>query len=762
MPTIEQPSSQSPEKEPIPQEETNPYILSQERKVFRHITNSKNSSKIEKNFAEEELTKINEQLKGFKIEAAGGLAAAKEQLRRAKLEAEEELTKLDLEAITKSFGNEAKFFQNISNLAKEISELTTAEIIHRLASKNNPIAHNAHEKLFTFAIKEKERAQQEQAKYTQQYPILTHANELVKEATSLRQEGHIASTPTVEEYLTAIGQSLILGKPMFLHGPTGTGKTSLARLAAFRFTGKPSEMVYCNPQTRESSIWGKTGIRPTGKEGAIETVDIYGPLAKAMRDGKVVIFDEFTALPQEQMVFIKGIFNAKPGDEVNIVGNQKTKIQPDFQMIFTANLKSEKNPERQELPPEVAREFEQNNLEILYTPKEEAYDIILARLLSNDGSINLSFHDLNTTLPKLCEAMAEIQLAYTGIVPQESAKELGIAEGAKQFSLKKLVLTQGTIENIIDAWKIEQTKQEPLSFIEFLNSRLKTTLTFKEYPLTDRILAAKILASKGLITTLSEEDLSLPPKTLDFAVSRDERQPEAQEAMIKKSKKIQQLTLKEAATLDPWKIRRETAKTTAESFVKPETKPSTTELTEVQKQKQEKFLRDSFKMWYDQKTADTAQVIGIPSNPVSEDYADRSKDNQSKLGEYTYNPETQNVDFEVLVDKLKVLELAQFRGQPIHQVLEHLKSLSNTYYLPGLEFEQWLIEELPKLDPSIQDKFKDLKDGNWHLFPGSLLRRSNGRWGVLRSRWDGAMWVRFAYWLGSDWNSSYRVVLFKR
>jgi len=39
-------------------------------------------------------------------------------------------------------------------------------------------------------------------------------------------------------------------------------------------------MIFCNPQTKESNVWGKTGIKPA-KGGAIETVEIYGPLARA-------------------------------------------------------------------------------------------------------------------------------------------------------------------------------------------------------------------------------------------------------------------------------------------------------------------------------------------------------------------------------------------------------------------------------------------------------------------------------------------------
>ena len=178
---------------------------------------------------------------------------------------------------------------------------------------------------------------------------------------------------------------------------------------------------------------------PSDRRRGIQTVDIYGPLAKAMQEGKTVIFDEFTALPKEQMVFIKGIFNAKIGDSVNVVGNGKTEIAPGFQMIFTANLKSEKNPERQELPPEIAREFEQNNLKIDYTPKDEAYDIMLARLMNKDGSIDASYYDINETLPKFCEAIAEIQIAYTDKESDAIARLTGTKDASgKNLGLKNL------------------------------------------------------------------------------------------------------------------------------------------------------------------------------------------------------------------------------------------------------------------------------------------------------------------------------------
>ena len=157
------------------------------------------------------------------------------------------------------------------------------------------------------------------------------------------------------------------------------------------------------------------------------------------------------------MVFIKGVFNAKVGGRINIVGNGIVEIKSGFQMIFTANLKSEKNPERQDLPPEIAREFEQNNLEVKYTPQDEAYDIMLSRLLNRDGSLDMSFYDLNTTLPNLCRVMAEIQESYTNETDKEVARRAGAMDASgKVYSLKKFVMTQGSVEAILSAYLIEK------------------------------------------------------------------------------------------------------------------------------------------------------------------------------------------------------------------------------------------------------------------------------------------------------------------
>ena len=58
-------------------------------------------------------------------------------------------------------------------------------------------------------------------------------------------------------------------------------------------------------------------------------------------------------------------------------------------------------------------------------------------------------------------------------------------------------MTQGSVEAILSAYLIEKKNgKKERTFAEFLDERFKTALTFKEYSKEDRILVAKILASK--------------------------------------------------------------------------------------------------------------------------------------------------------------------------------------------------------------------------------------------------------------------------
>lgn len=731
---------------------------------------------------ETELQGLNEDAKGFSTavtEAGGTLSAAKEILRpqREAMKQDKEAFAhgIDERKIRAELGGE---YDTLKATSTELADLSDFEVRRLREINQDPYAQRMQGNLLE-QIKREKRALRGQLTTSElRDPTVARAFDLVQLREGLFEEGHIAHTPSVEGYLSQIGVRMIHGKPMFIHGPTGTGKTSLARYAAKHFTGEPAEMVYCTPQTRESQIWGKTGIRPAGEEGkksgAIETVEIFAPLARSIRDGSVVIFDEFTALPKEQMVFLKGVANAKPGDSIHVPGNGEIIMESGFQMIFTANLKSEKNPERQELPPEIAREFEQNNLEVGYTPKEEAYDIMLARLMRPDGSLTISDYDSNTTLPKLCEAMAEIQVAYVDHMSAETAKVTGSMDAAgRKPSLKKFVVTQGTVEAILESWPTERQLHNGISFAEYVDSRLATGLSFKEYPPADRLLAAKIFASKGFLRTITPEELGLPANALNFDAARRSR-TETVDNMRKESNKEKVIPLRKVAELDPFSVRGKRIRQEADDLLGGEGGPEDKFLADMKKRagktfgaesvdveeaqtENKAFLKKTLEGWYN--ATDAARAIDKVEaiDPTSQDYKDLAGDtNQAEFGAYTLNPEMQGLDFESA--RTFVPDLTAFNGKPLHEVVKHvMDTYGDKYYVPGIEYWKWLIENPGKNPPG-----SNIKDGNYYLFPGSVLRDGDGYWRVPYAAWDGAKWHRSASWLTRYWNSLSRVVLLEK
>lgn len=133
------------------------------------------------------------------------------------------------------------------------------------------------------------------------------------------------------------------------------------------------------------------------------------------------------------------------------------------------------------------------------------------------------------------------------------------------------------------------------------------------------------------------------------------------------------------------------------------------------------FLFDTFKKWYSEPDAQKAKQKASFRNPETLDYPALSQDTDaSKFGEYTLNPDTQQIDFETA--RLVIIDLPQFVGKKRSEVMKHIiDTYGATHHIPGLEYWKWIIENPDKTPQS-------LKDGNWHFFPGSILRGKDGHW----------------------------------
>ena len=178
----------------------------------------------------------------------------------------------------------------------------------------------------------------------------------------------------------------------------------------------------------------------------------------------------------------------------------------------------------------------------------------------------------------------------------------------------------------------------------------------------------------------------------------------------------------------------------------------------------DEFIKDIFETW------DSAKASGIKIKaeavpPLEQPWSELAGDiDTTKAGEYTLNPETQELDFETA--KVFIPDLSSFKGKELSEVAEYLvNTYGDKYYIPGLEYEQWLyqhenLESLPE-GKEFEELKQQLKDRVCFFF-GSTLRYLDGHWCVPSVDWKSSGWNRDVDWLGSDWVSCYRVVLLER
>ena len=146
-------------------------------------------------------------------------------------------------------------------------------------------------------------------------------------------------------------------------------------------------------------------------------------------------------------------------------------------------------------------------------------------------------------------------------------------------------------------------------------------------------------------------------------------------------------------------------------------------------------------------------------SPEQINYQTKSQDiDTTKFGEYTLNPETQNIDWETIPDnKIKVIDPTAegITGKRYEVIQQIIQKYGSTHYFPGIEYWKYILENPAKAPDS-------LKDEKYHFFIGSIFRYSVGRWVVPYASWGGAVFLRHGYWLDSGWGSFERVVLLER
>lgn len=365
-----------------------------------------------------------------------------------------------------------------------------------------------------------------------------------------------AETPSRKKYIEEIRALWEQGKNVFLSGSTGTGKTEMLIHLGNTLYDTPPQVVACEEQTGPAEIFGKMLLRAT-KDGGTETYFQPGRYTAAIDEGVPVVFDEFNTLDPKMRIGLKAYYNRKPGDTVIIQQDtgKKHTIKYGFGFAATANIKSTKHGERFELDAAETRVFDFRTIE--YQPKNEVYDLCIAKLLDDRGGLRLPKKHAGETLKQLVLAAEMVQAAYQGKKTGMYAE--GGATKGKNAELEKALLDPGRVLSLLDGWPVAAARGD--DFKDYLEKQLKHFINTEDYPEKDRKLLLQIFITKGFFSGYEPDAFAIPAleaKTLKawgWREGRDEPAP------------ADYLPPSAVALLDPFEIRKRQLKEVGDEFL---------------------------------------------------------------------------------------------------------------------------------------------------------------------------------------------------
>ncbi len=312
---------------------------------------------------------------------------------------------------------------------------------------------------------------------------------LLEYRRQLLNDGFV-ETPGVKNEVMKIISHLQLGIPVLLRGHLGAGKTEVALHVSRKYFGHEPEFISGSEEATKYDIYGRTqiGVRPeddkmrefksrmdeylrmnpeAGKKeikeierqyyqtivvrGLTTSFFQYGPLVRAMKEGRPLLIDEMDGIPHSIIMRLNHVLTRRPGDRIKVQenGGEEITVKKGFCVLATGNIKSFRY-KREELDAAFLSRWWSND--ITYPPQNETYEILVASLLDKRGNLQVgNVTDLDE-LKRLTHASSEIQKIFSG----EHLDYFGEgADAVRQVpaSLKKSVLSLRHLWNVIRPWK---------------------------------------------------------------------------------------------------------------------------------------------------------------------------------------------------------------------------------------------------------------------------------------------------------------------
>ncbi|AKM81596.1 MAG: hypothetical protein UT13_C0001G0636 [Candidatus Pacebacteria bacterium GW2011_GWF2_38_9] len=315
------------------------------------------------------------------------------------------------------------------------------------------------------------------------------------------KKDRFAETPSRTKMLAEIRQMWSEGRKVLATGPTGSGKTELFFHASRSLLGSEPERATGHELLTSYEIYGKA----TGK--GFEP----GPLTRAIDNNKPFVLDEINLVPNKILMRLKTDLNARPGQEITIQEENgvRHQVKDNFVVGATANVKSEKHPDREKLDPALVRMFEP--LPVDYLPPEELHDMMLALLMDIKGGIQLSSKDDLAALAELCMSTTWTQKAYQGYEVELNNGDKLYARGGestgKIATLREAVLDPGKALDMVNGWDDSRLKGKTLR--EHINAKIIQFVKNENFPEEDRYHLIRIFALNEFLKGVDVNELGI-------------------------------------------------------------------------------------------------------------------------------------------------------------------------------------------------------------------------------------------------------------
>ena len=545
-----------------------------------------------------------------------------------------------------------------------------------------------------------------------------------------------------------------LNQPVLLEGGSGIGKSrTIDRMCA----QLNRESYYANCHDFDADVLIGKMTTTEGTQSGFGWRD--GVVINAIRNGGVLFLDEYNFMKGETRAALHEVIDAilQGKDEITLVDNhgELVPVHPDFRIIAAQNPPGGKHGDREVLDPAQYTRFSHVKL-----PEDLPKEVKRARALGFLGKDN------EITIGKE-------EYLFSGELSLEALKEI---PGIEDLVDKYIEFTE-TVEAMAEKGELGADQSQPAYFsfqrdydrvINFVQSFYRGDIndTFQRALRyyyanrfesdSDRAKVEEMIAHIKYVPPANNRRRTLEEATAKGPESENKIEYVAKAFGTGKEKiKPGQLIKDSAGKISVYVG---VSKIDGSPVLRP---------YEGKEVSFTPFLKETFGIWGIDaekiKKVESASVLKDPKKLKSKDWEGLKDDVQpDKFGDYTLSPEMgsfSDTDFEQMakLGKVKVEKLPnEFNGKPLTEVAPYImKTYGDKYYIPGIEYWQWLVAN-PDKSPEA------LKDGSYQFLFGSTLRNSHGRWCVPYVDWHSDEWNRYADRLDSDWNSHYRVVLLEK